>query len=72
MSQSGARRPGLLLADRGYAHDSTRAMLRRRGVRHDIPERRDRDGSYEEDGRGPRNGRSDAVFVALGLALRWP
>ncbi len=35
------KRPDLLLADRGYAHDSTRAMLRRRGIRHAIPERRD-------------------------------
>lgn len=26
---------------RGYAHDSTRALLRRRGIRHAIPERRD-------------------------------
>jgi hypothetical protein len=31
----------VLIADRGYAHDSTRVMLRRRGVRHVIPERRD-------------------------------
>jgi transposase len=35
------RRPGLLLADKGYAHDSTRARLRRRGIRHVIPERID-------------------------------
>jgi transposase len=35
------KRPDLLLADKGYAHDSTRAALRRRGIRHAIPERRD-------------------------------
>lgn len=33
--------PGRLLADRGYAHDSCRALLRRRGVPHIIPERKD-------------------------------
>jgi transposase len=35
------KRPGLLLADKGYAHDSTRAALRRRRIRHATPERRD-------------------------------
>lgn len=35
------KRPGLLLADKGYAHDSTRAALRRVGIPHAIPERRD-------------------------------
>jgi transposase len=31
-------RPDMLIADKGYAHDSTRAALRRRGIRHVIPE----------------------------------
>lgn len=35
------KQPSLLLADKGYAHDSTRVLLRRRGIRHAIPERRD-------------------------------
>jgi len=35
------KRPELLIADKAYAHDSTRVMLRRRGIRHAIPERRD-------------------------------
>ncbi len=35
------KRPDLLIADKGYAHDSTRIMLRRRRIRHAIPERRD-------------------------------
>ena len=35
------KRPERLLADRGYAHDSCRALLRRRGIPHVIPERRD-------------------------------
>jgi len=35
------KRPGMLLADKGYAHDSTRRVLRRRRIRHTIPERRD-------------------------------
>ncbi len=30
-----------MIADKGYAHDSTRAALRRRGIRHTIPERDD-------------------------------
>jgi len=34
-------RPDMLIADKGYAHDSTRAALRRRGIRHTIPERAD-------------------------------
>ena len=35
------KRPDLLLADKGYAHDRTRAALRRRAIPHNIPERRD-------------------------------
>jgi transposase len=35
------KRPDMLIADKGYAHDNTRAGLRRRGIRHTIPERRD-------------------------------
>jgi transposase len=35
------KRPDLVLADKGYAHDSTRHRLRKRGIRHAIPERID-------------------------------
>jgi transposase len=35
------KRRDLLLADKGYTHDSTRVALRRRQIRHAIPERRD-------------------------------
>ncbi|MGQ0778301.1 MAG: transposase [Pseudonocardiales bacterium] len=35
------KRPDVLIADKGYAHDSTRTRLRRRGIRHVIPERSD-------------------------------
>jgi transposase len=49
------KRPGLLLADKGYAHNSTRAALRRRGIRHAIPERRDQ--IAHRAGRGARGGR---------------
>jgi transposase len=35
------KRPDMLIADKGYAHDSTRTALRRRGIRHTIPERDD-------------------------------
>ncbi len=34
-------RPSRLVADRAYSHRSTRAELRRRGIRHTIPERSD-------------------------------
>lgn len=35
------RRPALLLADKAYSHPGTRRLLRRRGIPHCIPERRD-------------------------------
>ena len=35
------KRPDVLIADKGYAHDPTRRALRRRGIRHTIPERSD-------------------------------
>jgi len=50
------KRPALLLADKGYAHDSTRAALRRRGIRHAIPERRDQ--AARRAARGSRGGRA--------------
>jgi transposase len=49
------KRPVLLLADKGYAHDSTRVALRRRGIRHAIPERRDQ--IARRAARGPAGGR---------------
>lgn len=35
------RHPDMVIADKGYAHDCTRAALRRRGIRHTIPQRSD-------------------------------
>ncbi len=35
------KRPAHLLADRGYSFDSCRGLLRRRGISHTIPERKD-------------------------------
>lgn len=49
------RHPQLLLADRGYAHNSTRVMLRRRGIRHVIPHRRDQ--IAHRTSKGSRGGR---------------
>ena len=40
-NKGAAERAGRLLADRGYAHASCRSLLRRRGVPHVIPERKD-------------------------------
>ncbi len=36
-----SKRPEQLIADRGYSYPSCRLLLRRRGIRHTIPERRD-------------------------------
>src|SRR5215213_3865984 len=36
-----SKRPTRLIADRGYSYLSCRLLLRRRGIRHTIPERRD-------------------------------
>jgi transposase len=52
------KRPALLLADKGYAHDSTRAALRRRHIRHAIPERSDQ--AARRAARGSRGGRPPA------------
>jgi transposase len=49
------KRPAVLIADRGYAHDSTRAALRHRGIRHVIPERRDQ--LARRAAKGTRGGR---------------
>ena len=35
------KRPDMLIADKAYAHDPTRRALRRRRIRHTIPERSD-------------------------------
>jgi transposase len=35
------KKPDMLIADKAYAHDGTRAALRRRGIAHTIPERSD-------------------------------
>ena len=35
------KRPTWLIADRGYSYPCCRLLLRRRGIRHTIPERRD-------------------------------
>ncbi len=53
------KRPDRLLADRGYAHDSCRALLRRRGIPHTIPERSD-----QEERRSRRGGRPPSFDAA--------
>lgn len=35
------KRPSHLIADKGYSYPACRQLLRRRGIRHTIPERRD-------------------------------
>lgn len=52
------KRPDMLIADKGYAHDNTRTALRRRGIRHAIPERRDQ--IARRAAKGSRGGRPPA------------
>lgn len=49
------KRPDMVIADKAYAHDTTRAALRRRGIRHTIPERADQ--IARRAGKGARGGR---------------
>jgi transposase len=52
------KRPGHLIADKAYSHPSTRRALRRRGIGHTIPEKRDqkarRQGLGSAGGRPPK------------------
>jgi transposase len=52
------KRPGRLLADKGYSYRKCRQALRRRKIRHSIPERRDRRAQRQAKGR--RGGRPPA------------
>ena len=52
------KRPDMLIADKGYAHDSTREALRRRRVSHIIPERSDQ--VARRAAKGSRGGRPPA------------
>ena len=54
------RRPERLLADKAYSHPSTRRLLRRRGIPHCIPERRD-----QCERRAHRPGRKPAFDPAV-------
>lgn len=58
------KRPDHLLADRGYTFPSCRLMLRRRGIRHTIPERHDQ--REQREGRLGRPQDFDAVLYARG------
>ena len=51
----GGHRPEHLLADKAYSHPSTRRELRRRRIRHTIPERRDQ--VEHRRSKGSRGGR---------------
>jgi transposase len=55
----GRKRPDMLIADKGYAHDPTRRELRRRRIRHTIPERRDQ--IARRAAKGSAGGRPPAV-----------
>lgn len=52
------KRPDVLIADKGYAHDSTRRALRARGIRHVISERSDQ--VARRAGKGSAGGRPRA------------
>ncbi len=49
------KRPDHLIADKGYSYQTCRTLLRRRGIPHTIPERRDR-----RERRAQRPGRKPA------------
>ena len=49
------KRPGRLVADKGYSYRQCRRALRRRGIRHVIPERRDQ--RAQRAAQGARGGR---------------
>lgn len=49
------KRPDMLIADKAYAHNPTRAQLRRLRIRHTIPERADQ--IAHREGKGSRGGR---------------
>ena len=49
------KRPGRLVADKGYSYRRCRRALRRRGIRHVIPERRDQ--RAQRAAQGARGGR---------------
>ena len=49
------KRPGRLVADKGYSYRKCRRALRRRGIRHVIPERRDQ--RAQRAAQGARGGR---------------
>ena len=52
------KRPGRLVADKGYSYRRCRRALRRRGIRHLIPERRDqRAQRAQRAAKGARGGR---------------
>ena len=57
------KRPDMLLADKGYAHDSTRRALRRRQIRHTIPERSDQ--IARRAAKGSKGGRPPGFDKAL-------
>jgi transposase len=71
------KRPSRLLADRGYAHDSCRALLRRRGIPHVIPERRDqKERRRRRGGRPPKFDREayrgrNVVERCVGRLKQW-
>lgn len=61
------KRPGRLLCDKGYSYPRCRQVLRRRGIAHMIPERRDQ--REQRASKGSRGGRP-VQFVGTVYAKR--
>jgi len=61
------KRPGKVVNDKGYSYPRCRRALRRRGIRHLIPERRDQ--RQQRQKRGSSGGRP-VVFVKADYAKR--
>jgi transposase len=63
------KRPERLIADKGYSHQSCRDLLRKRGIRHTIPERRDQ--RERREGRpGRKPGFEKAIYAKRNVVER--
>jgi transposase len=59
------KRPGMVCLDRGYSDVKCRTLLRRRGIRHLIPERKDQQARRKKQGRsGGRPVKFEAAIYA--------
>jgi transposase len=63
------KRPEQLAGDRGYSYPRCRLTLRRRGIRHVIPERKDQ--REQREAKGSRGGRPPRFEAAVYRLRSW-